>query len=270
MSDRSRWWSYYPSLYGSLLRNSVTRELGFKANFLLWLVVELVWFGLQLSFIGVIYLHTENIGEWTKWEVVMLVGASHFIQQIFQAFLLVNCAQLTELVHTGKMDFYLVFPANTRFLVSARHVDLGGFVSAATGLGVMVYAAHQLQVTPSAVQVVAFCGLCVASVGIHYSVMFLMASCSFWTVRAQGLVMAYYNLFSLTRIPDAAFSGTARAIFTFALPVLLVANVPVKVLLNKLNSLQETGWLLGVSLILFVCSVIVWSAALRRYSSASS
>src|SRR5919199_5530536 len=91
-------WLYYPDLYVSLWRNSVTRELGFKANFLLWLVVEFFWFGLQLAFIGVIYSHTETIGDWTNWQVVMLVGASHMIQQLFQAFLLVNCGQLAELV----------------------------------------------------------------------------------------------------------------------------------------------------------------------------
>jgi ABC-type uncharacterized transport system permease subunit len=63
---------------------------------------------------------------------------------------------------------------------------------------------------------------------------------SFWTVRAQGMVMAYYNLFSVTRIPDAAFRGAGRVIFTLAVPMLLVANVPVKVLLQKLDSPAET------------------------------
>src|SRR5713226_9657755 len=103
----------YAELYASLWQNSLTRELGFKANFLLWIIVELVWFGLQLTFIGVIYRHTENIGDWTKWQVVMLVGASHFIQQLFQAFFLVNCSQLCELVHSGKFDFMLLLPVNT-------------------------------------------------------------------------------------------------------------------------------------------------------------
>lgn len=261
---------HYPGLYASLWRNSLTRELGFKANFLLWLVVEFAWFALQLAFINVIYLHTESIGDWTKWQVVMLVGASHFIQQLFQAFLLVNCGQLAELVHTGKLDFYLLFPANTRFMVSARHVDLGGFVSAASGLAIMIYAAEQLHATPTAMQIVAFAALCLAAITIHYSVMFLMATCCFWTVRAQGLIMAYYNLFSLTRVPDAAFSGAARAIFTLFLPVLLVANVPVKVLLGKIDSFVEVRLLVAMSLICFFISSRVWRSALRRYSSASS
>src|SRR5881296_2151105 len=139
----------YLSIYAGLWKNSVTREMIFKSNFLLWIFVELLWFGLQISFIGVLYLHTDTIGDWTKWEVVMLIGASHFIQQLFQTFFLVNCAQLSDLVHTGKMDFMLVLPANTRFIVSLRHVDLGGLFSAASGLAVVVYAALKLQLTPS-------------------------------------------------------------------------------------------------------------------------
>ena len=260
----------YASLYGSLSRNSVTREVGFKANFLLWLVVELLWFVLQLLFVAVIYRHTEAIGDWTKWQVVMLVGASHFIQQLFQALLLVNCAQLGELIHSGKLDFYLLFPTNSRFLVSTRHVDLGGFVSAASGAAIMVYAARQLHANIGVAQVAAFAVVCAAAIAIHYSVMFIMAACSFWTVRGQGLLMAYYNLFSLARVPDAAFSGTARAVFSFCIPVLLVANVPVKVLLQKAGSSTDVCLLLGMSLAVYFISDRVWRAGLRRYSSASS
>ena len=101
----------YLGIYAALWKNSVTRELSFKGNFLLWIVVELLWFGLQLTFISVIYMHTDSIGTWTKWQVVMLVGASHFIQQIYQAFFLVNCVNLSELVRTGKPPAWRNFSA---------------------------------------------------------------------------------------------------------------------------------------------------------------
>ena len=115
---------HYLNIYAALWRNSVVREMGFKSNFILWIFVELLWFALQLCFIGVIYLHTDHIGTWTKWQVVMLVGASHFIQQIFQAFFLTNCVQLSELIRTGRLDFMMLLPINTRFLISLRQVDL--------------------------------------------------------------------------------------------------------------------------------------------------
>ncbi|MBI3876656.1 MAG: hypothetical protein HY300_12025, partial [Verrucomicrobia bacterium] len=66
----SRSLAYYLSIYAEFWRNALIREMGFKANFLLWIVVELLWFALQLSFIGVLYLHTDHIGTWTKWQVV--------------------------------------------------------------------------------------------------------------------------------------------------------------------------------------------------------
>ena len=224
----------YAAIYGALWRNSVAREMGFKSNFLLWIVVELLWFALQICFIGVIYLHTGHIATWTKWQVVLLVGASHFIQQLFQAVFLSNCVQFSELVRTGRLDFMLLLPVNTRFLISLRVVDLGGFVNAASALAVMAYAARQLHLTPSAGQILGFLLLSLAGILIHYSLMFILSSVAFWTVRAQGIVWGYYSFFNVARLPDAAFKGFFKAFFTFAIPMLLVANVPAKLLLRQL------------------------------------
>jgi ABC-2 type transport system permease protein len=260
----------YLSVYGALWRNSVAREMSFKSNFLLWIIVELLWFGLQLSFIGVLYLHTDHIGTWTKWEVVLLIGASHFIQQIFQAFFLINCTNLSELVRTGKLDFLLLLPVNTRFVVSLRQVDLGAFVNAASALAIMGYAARQLHLVPSLIQVLGFLVLCVFGIAIHYSLMFLLASISFWTVRAQGIVWGYYNLFNIARMPDEAFAGLFKALFTFAIPMLLVSNVPVRVLADKLANPQPLILLLAMSAVCFCVSEWGWRASVRRYTSASS
>jgi ABC-2 type transport system permease protein len=222
----------YASIYSALWKNSVTRELTFKSNFLLWIIVELLWFGLQLSFIGVLYLHTDHIGSWTKWQVVMLIGASSFIQQLYQAFFLINCTNLSELVRTGKLDFLLLLPVNTRFVVSLRQVDLGAFVNATFALATMAYALHMAHATgeisalPNLLQIFGFFVLCIVGIVIHYSLMFLLAAISFWTVRAQGIVWGYYNLFNIARMPDEAFTGVFKAVFTFAIPMLLVSNGP--------------------------------------------
>ncbi|MBC8094347.1 MAG: ABC-2 family transporter protein [Akkermansiaceae bacterium] len=259
----------YFSIYAALWKNSVTRETMFKGNFLLWIVVEILWFGLQLSFISVLYLHTESIGSWTKWQVVMLVGGSHFIQQMFQAFFLINCTNLSELVRTGKLDFLLLLPINTRFVVSLRQVDLGAFVNAASALAVMAYAARRLGFVPSFGQVLGFFALAIAGVLIHYSLMFLLATISFWTVRAQGIVWGYYNLFNIARMPDDAFGGVFRAVFTFALPMLLVSNVPVRLLVNKFSPGMAL-LLIAMALACALVSELGWRISIRRYTSASS
>ncbi|MDR3377133.1 MAG: ABC-2 family transporter protein [Verrucomicrobiae bacterium] len=262
------------TLYAALWKNSVTREMSFKGNFLLWIVVELLWFGLQLSFVTVVYSQTESVGTWTKWQMVLLVGASNFIQQLYQAFFLTNCTNLSELVRTGRMDFLLLLPVNTRFLVSLRVVDLGAFVNALFGLSVMIFAAVKLHLHPTAGQIAGFSALCVVGILIHYSLMFILATICFWTVRAQGIVWGYYNLFNIARMPDEAFKGAFKAVFTLGLPVLLVSNVPVRVLADKISLplAHLPAWLLliAIGVAWAVISEVFWRFSVRHYTSASS
>jgi ABC-2 type transport system permease protein len=261
----------YAGIYLALWKNSVARELSFKSNFLLWIFVEMLWFGLQLSLIGVLYLQTNHIATWTKWQVVLLVGASHFIQQMFQAFFLINCANLSELVRSGKFDFLLLLPVNTRFVVSLRQVDLGAFVNAASALAVVGYAARQLHLALTPAHVAGFFVLSVAGVAIHYSLMFLLAGTAFLTVRAQGIVWGYYNLFQVARMPDEAFPpGVFRIVFTFAIPMLLVSNVPARVLADKLTEPRLILELLAMCAACMLLSEWGWRASLRHYTSASS
>ena len=260
----------YFRIYGEMWKNSVVREMSFKTNFLMWIVVEVLWFALQLSFISVIYLHTAEIATWSKWEVIMLLGASQFIQQTFQALAFTNCTQLSDLVRTGKLDFMLLLPVNSRFLVSLRQGDLGGFLNAGFVVAVMIWAGRHLGYVPSAGRLAGFLGLCAAGVLIHYSLMFALSSVSFWTVRAEGIVWGYYNLFNISRLPDAVFHGFFKAFFRFAVPMLLVVNVPVKTLLRKLESPWEVAGLLLMAVACLVLSEVVWRVSLRHYTSASN
>jgi ABC-2 type transport system permease protein len=257
-------------IYAMLVRNALVREMTFQINFLLWIIVELAWFALQLCFINVLYLHTESIAGWSRYQVILLVGTSQFIQQIFQAFFLTNCTHLSELVRTGKLDFLLLLPVNSRFIISMRQLDLGALVNAASALAVMAYAGHHLQLQPSAPQILTFTALCLAGVLIHYSLMFMLACVSFWTVQAQSIVWAYYSLFNLARWPDTAFRGTFKAIFTFAIPMLLVANVPAKILTQTLESPSEILLVLLMTALCTLVSEAFWRLSVRRYTSASS
>src|SRR3954470_1937451 len=258
----------YLTIYAELWKNSVVREMSFKANFVLWIFVELLWFALQLTFISVIYQHTDHIGDWSKWEVVLLMGASHLIQQIFQAFFLTNCTQMSELIRTGKLDFMLLLPISTRFIVSLRQVDLGGFVNAGSAVGIIIYSLSRLGHVPSLLEIGGFLVFVVLGVLIHYSLIFLLTTISFWTVRAQGIVWGYYSLFNIARLPDAAFRGFFKAFFTFAIPMLLVANVPAKLLVQKLRTPLEMVLLLVMMAVCFTASELGWRYALKHYTSA--
>lgn len=262
--------SRYAGVYAAFWRNSLVREMGFKLNFLLWIVVELLWFALQLAFMAVLYRHTDRIGTWTQWQVVFLVGTNHLLQQLCTALFMDNCVKLSERVREGTLDFLLLMPINARFLISLRHVDFGALVNAGSAIAVMVYAGRQLGLHPEPLQVVGFLLLLVVGLSVHYSVIYLLACVSFWTVRAQGIVWGYYSLFQVARLPDEAFRGMFRAVFSFVIPVLLVSNVPVKLVIAKLSAPSEILWLVALSGVVFGVSELFWRQSLRRYASASS
>jgi ABC-2 type transport system permease protein len=168
------------------------------------------------------------------------------------------------------MDFLLLLPVNTRFLVSTRQVDIPSFANAAFAVCVMIFAAGKLHLHPTAAQLLGFAALCVVGLVVHYSLMFMLASVSFWTVRAQGIVWGYYNLFNIARLPDEAFHGVFKAVFTFALPVLLVSNVPVRTLTDRLESPVGLLTLLGLGIVWALISEWFWRFSIRRYTSAST
>ena len=112
------------------------------------------------------------------------------------------------------MDFLLLLPVNTRFIVSLRVVDLGAFVNAIFALCVMTFAAVKMDLHPSAGQLAGFAALCAVGVAIHYSLMFILATICFWTVRAQGIALAlilfaYWLLFALYPLPAPDFGWAA-------------------------------------------------------------
>jgi ABC-2 type transport system permease protein len=259
----------YARIWLAQIRYSTVREMMFKTNFILWIIVELAWFGLHLSFIQFLYLQVDTIAGWSKWEMVLLISTNHLVQQIFQTFLMINLTKLPELIRTGKLDFFLAQPAPAQFLVSTRNFEPGSVVNTGVATIVCLVACAHLSTPLSVGGLLFFPTLVIFGVLIHYALLLMLMSLSFWMTRAQGFINAYYNVFQISRLPREAFSGVTRIVFTWGVPLLLIANVPVRTLLYGLHGRDLVGMSI-VTAILLVLSTIVFRAGLRRYGSASS
>ena len=261
----------YFEIYSIMLRNSLIREMSFKANFILWMLVEVLWFCGQIFFFSIIFGEVDQIGDWSKWEVVLLVGTHQMIAQLFQAFFFMNISNVPELVRTGKLDTLLALPIDSQFAVSTKQFGLDSVLNAMLGGVVVVVSLAKLNIVPTAGSVVLYLVALVFGVAIHYSIMLALASVSFWIIRAQGLVYGYFNFLQIARYPDVIFPRLFRFIFGWIIPVIIVANIPSRLLIKPLST---PGWLMlqlviaGSAALLF--SRLFWRFALRRYSSASS
>lgn len=261
----------YGEVYAIMLRNSMIREMAFKANFLLWMGVELLWFIGQIVFIEVIFGYVDRIGDWTKWEVVLLVGTHQLIAQIFQAFFYVNLANLPELIRTGRLDFLLLQPIDTQFAVSTKQFGLDNLVNALIGIGFVVAALVKMMIVPTPGQVALYIAAIAMGVVIHYCVLFCLAATSFWIVRSQGLIYGYYSLFNLGRYPDVIFRGLFKFVFSWIIPIIVVTNIPTRLLIRASDSPAPLLAQLALATVIVTTATrLLWLAALKRYASASS
>lgn len=254
-----------------MIRNSLIREMNFKANFILWMVVELLWFLGQIIFLEVLFSHVDTIGDWSKWQCVLLVGTHQLTSQIFQAFFYVNLSELPELIRTGRLDLMLLLPVDPQFAVSTRKFGMDNIVNAIVGASIVAFSLYQLHIVPNTSQVALYIVAVTFGVAVHYSVMFGLATIAFWIVRAQGLIYGYFNVFNIARYPDVVFRGVFKMIFSYLIPVIIVANVPARILSRALDSpWNGLARLAGATLFIFLATRAFWHFALRRYSSASS
>src|SRR3984893_10663351 len=134
-----------------MLRNSLIREMSFKANFILWMVVEVLWFCGQIVFFSIIFGNVNRIGDWSKWEVVLLVGTHQIIAQLFKWFFFVNVANMPELVRAGTLDSLLVLPIDSQFAVSTKQFGLDSVVNAIIGAAIVCVSLAKLCVLPNTI-----------------------------------------------------------------------------------------------------------------------
>src|SRR5690242_11065673 len=231
----------YIEIYSIMLRNSLIRDMSFKANFLLWMVVEVLWFCGQIVFFSIIFGNVDRIGDWTKWEVVLLIGTHQIIAQLFQAFFFVNLANIPELVRMGKLDSVLVLPIDSQFAVSAKQFSLDSIINALLGAVVVLVSLFKLNVVPNPLSILLYIVALGFGIAVHYSIMLGLAAFSFWIVRAQGLVYGYFNFLNIARYPDVIFPQLFRLIFSWFIPVIIVANIPARLLIK---SLGQPAWLI--------------------------
>ena len=93
----------HPS-FPDLARNSLVRDMTFRANFLIDLVSSMAWVLMNLAFYTLIFHYTPSIGAGTGWEeypFFLFLATALLINSVVQALFMTNADELSELVRTG-------------------------------------------------------------------------------------------------------------------------------------------------------------------------
>ena len=263
----------YLRLLGSLGRYTLARELAFRGNFLVKVVVEALWLAILLAFYSTVFARTDGIAHWTKSEYLFFVGCFFALNGLIETLFLSNCDEFAELVRTGDLDFLLLRPIDEQFLVTCRRVDWSSGPNVLMGAALMGFALYDLGWPFDPLRVLGFLVLFGCGAAIAYSFMVSLTSLSVWMVRNQGLMEMWWMFSSLARYPREIFAGTwAEGIgrfFTYVLPILLVVNVPARAMVKVLEP-ELIGFTILATAAALWASRCVFHFALRSYRSASS
>jgi len=261
---------HYLRIWLATARYSIVRTLMFRGDFFVWSLVEFFWMSVNLLTISVIYQHTDAIAGWSKYQMILLVGTSLLIQRFLMGFFWSSIFEMGRNVRTGNFDFFLAQPGNVMFMATTRKLDPDGLVNSIVAAAVVIYAAKQLGLHPTAGDIALYVFMVICGIVIHYSILLLSVSLVFWLTSAQGVEGTYFTLTEFSRLPREAFKSiVTRVLFVWALPVVVVSNTPARTLFQGMN-LGQALWLFGAAVGWFCVAAFVFHRGLRRYASASS
>ena len=263
----------YVHLWLSLAKFSLLGEMAFRGNFLIKVFVELLWLFLLLMFNVTIFQQTTKIADWTEPQYLFFVGCYFAMGGLMETLFLENCSQFADLVRSGDLDFVLLKPIDEQFLVSCKHIDWSCVPNVLLGFGVMGYALWDSGWEFDSVKAALFLLLFTSGAAMAYGFLLMLTSLSVWLMRNQSLYEMWWLFTTLMRYPREMFNrgwaSPAGLFFSFAVPIMLVTNVPAQVMVKTLEPWSAAY--AGVSALLVVwLSRRVFRAALQRYRSASS
>ncbi len=104
-------------------RNSLVRDMTFRANFIIDAITSTSWVLMNLVFYTLIFHYTPELGAnsgWQKYQFFLFLATALLINSVVQALFMTNADELSEMVRTGTLDFALLKPIDTQFIVSLR------------------------------------------------------------------------------------------------------------------------------------------------------
>ncbi len=262
---------HYLRLLGHFTRTSFQEEAAYRANFFLNLMYSLLNLGTGVLGVAVLFNQVKTVNGWDFNGTLALLGVyltAGGLRSLVIGPSLDSLAGMDGDVWSGRMDFTLIRPVDTQFLVSFRKWRLFSLLDIALGLGVMGTALARLGADLPAERWLGFVIALLASIAILYAVLLAFTALVFW---GPGVLFTWVfnGVFQMARYPLGLYPGWLRLLLTWVIPVGIITTVPA----GTLTGATSTGMLAGM--VAFAAALVIAASALFRfgvkhYKSASS
>jgi ABC-2 type transport system permease protein len=259
----------YLRLYLHFLRFSFSKAMEFRIDFTFRILMDIIYYIVNILFFKVLYLHTSTLGGWSESEMMIFVASYILVDAISMTVFSSNMWWLPHFINRGELDYHLIRPVSALFFLSLKEFSANSFMNLLIALGIFIYALTNYAGSFVWWEALLLVGLILNGVLIYYCCQMMMILPVFWTQSARGFIDLFFSMSIVMERPDKIFKGWTRFLFTFILPFSLIASFPAKIFIEKFQW-QTMLHLVSVSLGLWVVMIFVWRKGLRSYSSASS
>ncbi|WP_432047152.1 ABC transporter permease [Streptomyces asiaticus] len=256
-------------LFATSFSLSLRQALAFRANLVFDAVLSVVALASTIATVLIIFSRTGRLAGWTQPEVLVLTGTFELLSGVKTTFVDPNLAGFpTRGVREGRLDHHLLQPAPSMFLVSfATAAPLAG-VQILLGIAVVLTGAGTLPHYPGTGAFGAWMVLVLAATVTTWAVGMIFASLAFWAPKLD-LHSLFGNVWQLARHPADLYARPLRRLFTYILPLAVIAGAPARTLTRQADPALLLGALATTATAVLVANA-VWRAGLRRYTGASS
>jgi ABC-2 type transport system permease protein len=241
----------------------------FRFDFFFRVFMDLAYYGVQLAFYDVIFLHTPVLGGWNRDQALVFVGAYLVVDGISMTVFSNNLWWLPTAVNRGDLDYYLVRPVSSLFFLTLRDFAANSLINLIFAAGILGWAVLRLPHFPGAGTALVFALLIALGAVLHSLVHLLTLLPVFWIHSGGSLHGIFYSFARFMERPDGIYRGWARRLLVTVFPFCLMASFPARVFLEG----PRAGLLLHFAAVVAAMSVFtvwIWGKGMRAYSSASS
>jgi ABC-2 type transport system permease protein len=251
------------------LRLGALNEAQYRANFALQIVQSLVGLGAALAGLGMVFGHAETLGGWRPAELLALLGVYFLVGGGITMVIQPSMQRLMEQVRLGTLDFALTKPEDAQLLVSVQEVRIWKVVDLLLGLGLLATALARLEAEVGPRDAALFAAALAAGGAIVYSFWLVLATCSFWFVRVDNILVIFQAMYEAGRWPIGIYPRWLQVSLTFLVPVAFATSVPAEALVGRLTPTTLAG-VVALAAVMLAVSRWFWRLGIRHYAGASA
>jgi ABC-2 type transport system permease protein len=259
----------YLYLFGLFARVSVLNELQYRANFFIQIVTSALGLAVALGGLGVVFSHTDTLKGWTAADLLAILGVYFIVGSAIRTVIQPSMQRLMEDIRTGVLDYAIVKPVETQFLISIRQIEIWKLVDLGIGLALLAIALRQLHVQVTPLNALAFLLLLVCGVLTVYSFWLMLATVTFWFIKIDNILVIFQTMYEAGRWPVRIYPGWLEIVLTFLVPVAFAVTVPVEAITGRMT---PATLLIAVGLMaaMLWASHRFWRIGIAAYSGASA